>query len=238
MYKIVQYAAYRPINGIVGAVASAAGSIMGGMSQASGLEDQAAAMGQAIEATKQGTLFNYRISKINEGRIKRQTKIEQRAIRNEAVRQDLVFRENRRRAVIQARSFRETQKAAIGDSGILLGTGSALDIEADTAANIAQMLGDMSYENTMAQTQAQYAAKAVKAQGVAQRMNLQIERRANLISAEGQIAQMVGQQRGLLALAQAAKISGFTGAIDSIANFAGNIKSNTGTSTVNSFLGL
>jgi hypothetical protein len=237
MYKIVQYAAYRPINGIIGAVAGAAGSIFGGMSQASGLEDQAAAMGEAMESFKQGTLFNYRISKINEGRIKRQTKIEQRAIRNEAVRQDLVFKENRRRSVIEARSFRETQRAAIGDSGILLGTGSALEIEADTAANIAQALGDASYENTMAQTQAQYAVKAIKAAGVAQRMNLQIDRRATLISAEGQIAQMMGQQQGLLAQAEAAKISGFTGAIDSIANFAGNIKSNTGTSTVNSFLG-
>jgi hypothetical protein len=238
MYKVRQYAAYRPINGIVGAVASAAGSIMGGMSQASGLEDQAAAMGTAIESYKQGALFNYRISKINEGRIKRQTKIEQRAIRNEAVRQDLVFRENRRRSVIQARSFRETQKAAIGDSGILLGTGSALDIEADTAANIAQMLGDMSYENTIAQTQAQYAAKAVKAAGVAERMNLMIGRRADLISAEGQVASMIGQQQGLLAQAEAAKISGFSGAISSIASFAGGLKtSGGGNVTPNSFLG-
>jgi hypothetical protein len=237
MYKIVQYAAYRPINGIIGAVAGAAGSIIGGSSQADGLEAQAAAIGESIESFKQGTLFNYRISQINEKRIKRQTKIEQRAIRNEAVRQDLVFQENRRRSVIEARSFRENQRAAIGDSGILLGTGSALEIEADTAANIAQALGDMSYENTLAQTQAQYAIKAVKAAGVAQRMNLIIDRRANLIAAEGQVASMLGQQQGLYAQAEAAKISGFTGAISSIANFAGNFKSNTGTSTVNSFLG-
>jgi hypothetical protein len=238
MYKVIQYAAYRPINGIVGAIASTAGSVIGGLSQASGLEDQAAAMGQAIESYKQGTLFNYRISKINEGRIKRQTKIEQKAIRNEAVRQNLVFQENRRRAVVQARTFRETQKAAIGDSGLLLGTGSALDIEADTAANVAQMLGDMSYENTIAQTQAQYAARAVKAAGVAERMNLIIGRRADLISAEGQVASLIGQQQGLLAQAQAAKIGAFSSAIDGIASFAGGLKTSGGGSvTPNSFLG-
>jgi hypothetical protein len=239
MYKIIQFAPYKPKNGIVGAVSSIAGtaaSVAGGMAQAEGLEDQAAAVGQAIESYRQGTLFNYRISKINESRIKKATKIEQRAIDREAARQNLTFQENRRRAVVQARSFRETQKAAMSDSGLQQGTGSMLDIEADTAANIAQVLGDMSYENTIAQTQAQYARRALKSQSVFERMNLMIQRRADIISAEGQIAQMLGQQQGLLASAEAAKIGAIGSAIDGIAGFAGGFKSSSNLATPNSFL--
>jgi hypothetical protein len=239
MYKIIQYASYRPINGIIGAVASIAGtaaSVAGGMAQAEGLEDQAAAMGQAMESFKQGTTFNYRISQINEKRIKKAADIQKRVIKNESVRQNLVFQENRRRAVIQARTFRESQRASMSDSGLMQGTGSMLDIEADTAATIAQTLGDMSYENTLAQTQSKYAIKAVQSQSVFERMNLRIERRANLISSEGQLYQMAGQQQGMLAAAQAQKISAFGSALGGISSFASGFKNNVSTATPNSFL--
>ena len=232
MYKCIQYAPYRPINSIIGAAASLAG----GLSQASGLEDQADAIGAAMENYKQGVLFNYRISKINERRVKKTAKREKTAITNEAIRQKLVFEENRRRAVVQARTFRETQKAAIGDSGLLQGAGSTMDIEADTAADVAQVLGDMAYQSTLYQTQAKYARKAVQAQSVLERMNIQIQRRADLISAEGTILQMMGQQAGLQAQADAARIGAFGGFIDGIASFAGGIKPSEGLATPNSFL--
>lgn len=83
---------------------------------------------------------------------------EAQALNREAQRQQIEFEENQRRLARQQKAFRSSQLARIAESGFLTGTGTALDLEADTWAQQQRELADQQYVQSVQQQSLQYKA--------------------------------------------------------------------------------
>ena len=90
------------------------------------------------------------------------------AIAAEQKRQDAENDENMRRAALEQKRFRATQFSRLASTGAMLGTGTALDIEADTWAQQQLQLADMQYLQDVNQRALAAQAMTVRAQGTSQ----------------------------------------------------------------------
>lgn len=95
--------------------------------------------------------------------------------------------ENRRRAIVEQRRFRAQQLTSMASSGALLGTGSALDIEADTWAKQQVELADRQRVFELGQRQLAYQALSTTQLG---------EQQAAMYRREGTGAAISGIARG------------------------------------------
>jgi hypothetical protein len=87
------------------------------------------------------------------------------AIGQEQKRQALEQGENRKRAAMEQRRFRASQLSALASTGAQLGTGTALDIEADTWAQQQQQMADQQYLYDVGQRALGAQASTVRQQG-------------------------------------------------------------------------
>jgi hypothetical protein len=91
-----------------------------------------------------------------------------KAIAQEQQRQQIESDENMRRAALEQKRFRAAQFSRLASSGALLGTGTALDIEADTWAQQQLQIADMQYLQNVGQRALGAQAQTVRAQGYSQ----------------------------------------------------------------------
>jgi hypothetical protein len=87
------------------------------------------------------------------------------AIGQEQKRQALEQGENRRRAAVEQRRFRAAQFSALASTGALTGTGTALDIEADTWAQQQRQMADQQYLADVGQRGLAAQRQTVRQQG-------------------------------------------------------------------------
>ncbi len=87
------------------------------------------------------------------------------AIGQEQKRQALEQGENRRRAALEQRRFRASQLSALASTGAMLGTGTALDIEADTWAMQQLQLADQQYLSDVGNRSLTAQRQTVRQQG-------------------------------------------------------------------------
>lgn len=88
-----------------------------------------------------------------------------KAITMEQQRESAEEEENRRRAVVEQRRFRAQQLSSMASSGAMLGTGSALEIEADTWAKQQVELADRQRVFELGQRQLAYQASSALQMG-------------------------------------------------------------------------
>lgn len=110
------------------------------------------------------------------------------ALKQEAVRQQTEFEENRRRTAFAQRRARAEQLSEIAGSGIQLGTGTALALEADTWNQQQRELADQSYMNQLSQRQLNYQAGTVLELGKQQASQLRGQRAGIIVGTVGNIA--------------------------------------------------
>jgi hypothetical protein len=112
-----------------------------------------------------------------------------KAIAQEKKRQSLEQAENQRRAVIEQKRFRASQFSALASSGAMTGTGTALDIEADTWAQQQLQLADRQYLADIGQRALSAQASTVRQQGYAQASQIRGTRAGTALQGLASMAQ-------------------------------------------------
>ena len=110
------------------------------------------------------------------------------ALKQEAVRQQTEFEENRRRTAFSQRRARAEQLSEISGAGILPGTGTALALEADTWNQQQRELADQNYMNQLTQRQLSYQAGTALELGKQQASQLRGQRAGIIVGTIGNIA--------------------------------------------------
>jgi len=113
---------------------------------------------------------------------------EANALKQESIRQQTEFEENRRRTAFAQRRARAEQLSEIAGSGILPGTGTALALEADTWNQQQRELADQSYMNALSQRQLTYQAGTALELGKQQASQYRGQRAGIIIGTVGNIA--------------------------------------------------
>ena len=112
-----------------------------------------------------------------------------KAIGQEKKRQALEQSENQRRAAVEQKRFRASQFAAMASSGAMTGTGTALDIEAETWAQQQLQLADQQYLADIGQRALSAQASTVRQQGYAQASQIRGTRAGTALQGLASMAQ-------------------------------------------------
>lgn len=112
----------------------------------------------SLAATAAGTTIGVMESRSAAKQAEMNAEAEAKALQTEEARKRAELAENTRRQAFEQRRFRSTQIAALANSGFLTGTGTALEIEADTWAQQNRELADMTYLNTLERRKLNFAA--------------------------------------------------------------------------------
>lgn len=112
-----------------------------------------------------------------------------KAIGQEKKRQALEQSENQRRAATEQRRFRASQFAAMASTGAMTGTGTALDIEADTWAQQQLQLADQQYLADVGQRALSAQASTVRQEGYAQASQIRGTRAGTALQGLASMAQ-------------------------------------------------
>lgn len=122
---------------------------------------------------------------------------EAKALNQEARRQQMEFEENQRRMAKQQKAFRSAQLARMADSGFFTGTGTTLELEADTWAQQQRELNDAQYVQAIGKQQLQYRAGTALEMGRQQASQLRGQIAGQIFQGVGQVAQIgMGAAKG------------------------------------------
>lgn len=125
------------------------------------------------------------------------------ALRQEATRQQAEFEANRRRTMQAQRRARSQQLASIADSGFMTGTGTTLEIEADTWNKQQLELADMGYYNSLNQRQLGYQAQTALEMGRQQAGQIRSQKAGIVVGTVGQMASIGMQAKAAGAFSKA-----------------------------------
>lgn len=120
-------------------------------------------------------------------------KAQAQAINQEANRQQAEFEANRRRTMLQQKRARSQQLSQLADTGFMTGTGTALEIEADTWSKQQLELADQSYYNSLNQRELSYQRTTALAMGRQQAEQYRGQRGAAIAGTVANMAQ-IGMQ--------------------------------------------
>lgn len=113
---------------------------------------------------------------------------ENKALKIEADRQQAEFEANRRRTMLAQRRARATQLSQIADSGFMTGTGTTLEIEADTWNKQQLELADMGYYNSLGQRELAYKRQTVLEMGKQQAGQYRGQKAGIIVNTIGKVA--------------------------------------------------
>lgn len=154
------------------------------------LESTAATI--ALYASLAATAASTTISVVQSQRQAKQAelnaKAEANALNREAQRQQLELEENRRRLARQQRMFRAAQITRMADSGFMTGTGTNLQIEADTWAKQQTELADQTYLKNLSQGELRYKAGVALEMGAQQASQIRAQIPGTVLSGIGSMA--------------------------------------------------
>lgn len=114
------------------------------------------------------------------------------ALKIEADRQQAEMEANRRRTMLAQKRARSQQLSQIADSGFMTGTGTTLEIEADTWNKQQLELADMAYYNSLGQRELAYKGQTALEMGRQQAGQLRGQKVGIVLGTVGEVAGSVG----------------------------------------------
>jgi len=144
--------------------------------------------GVSAAAATAGTVMSVRQANNAAKQAEMNADAEAKAIAQEKKRQSIEQAENQRRAAQQQNRMRAQQRAAMAGTGAMMGTGTVLDIEADTWAQQQLQLADQRYMFDLGQRQLTAQRTAVLDEGKAQASQIRGTRAGTVLSGMAQVA--------------------------------------------------
>jgi hypothetical protein len=144
----------------------------------------------AVGATAGSTVMQIRQAGNAAKQAEMNAEAQAQAINQEQKRQALEQTENQRRAAVEQKRFRSAQFAAMASSGAMTGTGTALDIEADTWAQQQLQLADQRYLADVQQRGLAAQASTVRQMGAAEASQIRGTRAGTALQGLASMAQI------------------------------------------------
>jgi len=146
----------------------------------------------SLAATAASTAISYSAQQTAAKQAKYNAEAESQALANEQKQKELEFSENQRRLAEDQRRFRAKQLAAIADSGIVAGVGTALQLEADTWKQNNTDLTDAGIVNQINSSNLNYRAGAALQLGKAESAGYKRAATGTLVSGLGSMVGTIG----------------------------------------------